>query len=122
MATSAAFTANNVAGSYTVTGPRPASQASASFALTNTAGPPGSITATNGSGQSAAINTAFAARLVATVKDAGGNPLNGVTVTFAAPATGASGTFAGGVNTAVTNAVRYRDFGSVYGEQYGGLL
>jgi hypothetical protein len=39
------------------------------------------------------------------VKDSGGNPLPGVTVTFTAPAqNGASGTFAGGVNTATTNA------------------
>ena len=33
----------------------------------------------------------------------GGNPVSGVTVTFTPPASGASGTFAGGVNTAVTN-------------------
>src|SRR5204862_4727919 len=49
------------------------------------------------------INTAFAAPLVATVKDAGGNPVASVTVTFTAPGTGASGSFAGGVNTATTN-------------------
>src|SRR5204862_142396 len=53
--------------------------------------------------QSATINTAFAAPLVATVKDAGGNPVAGVTVTFTAPGSGASGSFAGGVNTATTN-------------------
>ena len=42
----------------------------ASFSLTNTPGTPGSIIVTSGSGQSAAINTAFASRLVATVRDA----------------------------------------------------
>jgi len=38
------------------------------------------------------------------VKDAGSNVLSGVTVTFTAPGSGASGTFAGGVITAVTDA------------------
>jgi hypothetical protein len=66
------------------------------------AGP--TITATGGTPQSAAVNTAFATQLQATVKDASNNPISGVTVTFTAPASGASGTFAGGVNTAVTNA------------------
>jgi hypothetical protein len=63
-----------------------------------------SITATSGTPQSAMVNTAFAAPLVATVTT-GGSPTSGVVVTFTAPAaTGASGTFAGGVNTATTNA------------------
>jgi len=38
------------------------------------------------------------------VMDAAGNPIAGVTVTFNVPTSGASGTFAGGVNTAKTNA------------------
>src|SRR5204863_3198150 len=49
------------------------------------------------------INTAFGAPLVATVTDAGNNPVGNVTVTFTAPGSGASGAFAGGVNTAATN-------------------
>jgi hypothetical protein len=50
-------------------------------------------------------STAFSAPLVATVLDAGSNPVSGATVTFTAPpTTGASGTFAGGVDTATTNA------------------
>ncbi len=64
-----------------------------------TVGPPASITASAGSGQSALTHTSFATPLQAMVKDAGGNPVSGVTVTFAAPATGSSGTFAGGTNT-----------------------
>ncbi|HET9994577.1 MAG TPA: fibronectin type III domain-containing protein [Candidatus Acidoferrum sp.] len=64
-----------------------------------------SILATGGTPQSATINTAFAAPLQATVKDALNNLLSGVVVTFTAPASGASGTFGGGVNTtATTNA------------------
>jgi hypothetical protein len=50
----------------------------ASFSLTNTPGSPASITATAGSGQSAAVGTAFATALQATVKDSGNNLLSGV--------------------------------------------
>src|ERR1019366_1123510 len=68
----------------------------ASFSLTNTAGAAAAVSATSGSGQSAVISTAFTNPLVATVVDSGGNPVPvaGVSVTFTAPATGASGTFA----------------------------
>jgi hypothetical protein len=57
------------------------------------------IVVTSGSGQSAVVSTAFTNVLVATVST-GGTPNAGVSVTFAAPATGASGTFAGGGATA----------------------
>src|SRR5204862_123170 len=104
VATSATFTANNVAGGpYTVTASVAGVATPANFSLTNTAGAAASITATSGTPQSATINTAFAAPLVATVKDAGGNPVANVTVTFGAPGSGASGSFAGGANTATTN-------------------
>ncbi len=54
--------------------------------------------------QSATVGTAFATNLSVTVMQ-GTTPVSGATVTFTAPAqTGASGTFAGGVNTATTNA------------------
>ncbi len=68
----------------------------ANFSLTNTAAE--TITATSGTPQSAVVNTAFAAPLVATVT-IGGVGTSGVVVTFTAPATGASGTFAGAKNT-----------------------
>src|SRR5216684_2907304 len=104
VATSATFTANVTAGGpYNVVASATGAT-SANFSLTNLAGAPTSITATAGSGQSAAINTAFTAPLVATVTDAGNNPVSGVVVTFTAPGSGARGTFAGGVNTATTNA------------------
>src|SRR5262249_58834321 len=51
----------------------------------------------------ATVSTAFASPLLALVKDANNNAVSGVTVTFAAPTTGASGTFAGNVKTAVTD-------------------
>ena len=52
------------------------------------------LTATSGSNQSATVNTAFTTKLVATATDAYGNADSGVVVTFAAPSTGASATFA----------------------------
>jgi hypothetical protein len=107
VATSTAFTANGTAGGpYTVTATVAGVSTPANFSLTNTVGAPASITATSGTPQSATINTAFAAPLVATVLDKGSNPVSGVTVTFTAPASGASGTFANGTNTtmATTNA------------------
>jgi hypothetical protein len=65
------------------------------------------IAATSGTPQSAAIGTAFAAPLVATVTT-GGTPTANVSVTFTAPASGASGTFAtatpGATDTEVTNS------------------
>ena len=51
------------------------------------------------------MNTAFATALQATVKDSFSNPVNGATVTFTAPGTGASGSFSTGTTaTAMTNA------------------
>ena len=61
---------------------------------------PASVTAVSGGGQSAAISTAFASPLVVTVKDAGSNPVSGVTVTFTGPGSGAGIA----TTTAVTNA------------------
>jgi hypothetical protein len=106
VATSAMFTANGHAGGpYTVTASVAGVATAADFMLTNTPGPAATISATGETPQSAQINTAFANKLQATVVDGGGNPVPDVTVTFTAPAqTGASGTFAGGVNTAATDA------------------
>ena len=80
----------------------PASSTTYSFTV-STAATPGSIMASGGTPQTATVNTAFANLLVATVQDSNGNPLSGVTVTFTAPGSGASGAFAGGVNSSVTN-------------------
>ena len=68
---------------------------------------PASIIANPGTTpQSTAVNTPFAIPLAATVKDAGNNPVPGVSVQFALPAVGASGTFPGAAltATATTNA------------------
>lgn len=106
VATSAVFTANNIAGntSYFVTATVAGVQGNANFALTNKAGAPDAVAVSSGSGQTTKILTAFGSPLVATVKDKFGNPISGQTVTFIAPGGGASATFAGGVNTAITDA------------------
>jgi len=104
VATSPVFTANATAGSYAVTAAAPGVLTSASFSLTNTAAAVETITATSGTPQSATVSTAFAAPLVATVMN-GSSPASGVLVTFTPPTTGASGTFAGGINTATTDAL-----------------
>jgi uncharacterized repeat protein (TIGR01451 family) len=53
------------------------------------------LTATAGTPQSTAVNTTFPANLQATVAESG-TPVAGVQVTFTPPASGPSGTFAGG--------------------------
>jgi hypothetical protein len=67
---------------------------------------PANITSTAGTPQSATINAAFATALQATVTNGSGNPVSGVSVTFTAPASGASGKFANNTTTttAITNA------------------
>src|SRR5439155_428770 len=103
VATAAVFTANATEGGPYNVATRPTGAPSANFSLTNLAGAPASIAVTTGTGQSATANTAFATPLQATVRDAGNNPVGSITATITAPGSGASGTFAGGVNTATTN-------------------
>jgi hypothetical protein len=76
--------------SYTVTVAANASIKAATAGETVNSGPAASVAATMGSGQSTVTSTAFATPLQVTVKDAYGNPVSGVTVTFAVPGSGAS--------------------------------
>jgi hypothetical protein len=92
VATSTAFTANGTSGTYAVTASVSGAATPATFNLTNTAAAT-TIAATSGGGQTATVGVAFANTLVATVMQ-GSTPVNGATVTFTAPSTGASGTFA----------------------------
>ena len=103
VAISPAFSANTVAGSYTVTASVPG-LSTLNFNMTNTAGAAAHLYYHAGGSQATKVNTAFANPLKAFVGDAYGNPVAGVTVAFAAPGTGASATFAGGVNTATSGA------------------
>ncbi|HAM02120.1 MAG TPA: hypothetical protein DCQ30_07810 [Acidimicrobiaceae bacterium] len=60
-----------------------------------TAGAASKVVATSGNNQAAQVGTAYAAPLTATVEDGQGNPEGaGIAVTFAAPSSGAGGTFA----------------------------
>jgi hypothetical protein len=61
------------------------------------------IAPTAGTPQSAAVNATYTTPLAGTVT-MGGSPVGGAVVTFTAPPTGASGTFAGGTNTATVTA------------------
>lgn len=74
--------------------------ASASVDIIDSA--PASIAVSSGSPQSATVNTTFGS-LVAVVRDAAGNNLQGASVTFTAPGSGASGSFASSA-TVLTNA------------------
>jgi hypothetical protein len=116
VATSAKFTANTIAGAYTVTASVSGVSTPASFALTNKAGKAESIKASGGTPQTATIKTAFASPLQATVTDSFGNPVSGATVTFTAPTSGASGTFAGGD---LQDLHRQFDCGKLYGDRRG---
>ena len=83
-----------VAGGYTYT-VSVASNASikpATAGMTVNAGAVAGVVPTAGSGQSAVTNAAFATPLQVVVADSYGNPVSGVSVTFAAPASGASAT------------------------------
>jgi hypothetical protein len=81
-------TTGNVAGSYTVTATI-AGGLSTGFALTNAIGAPAVLALVSGDAQSTPVTSAFATALVARVEDVHGNPVAGVLVGFAAPATGA---------------------------------
>lgn len=60
---------------------------------------PAAIAATAGATQSATVGAAFGTALSATVTNSSGSPVSGVSVTFTAPSSGASGTFANGTAT-----------------------
>jgi hypothetical protein len=106
VATSGIFTANTVAGSYTVIASLPWGIDTAAFSLTNTAGATAHIGTAAGSPQSTQVTKQYPVPLAAIVTDSSGNAAGGVSVTFAAPLSGASGTFPGGSRTATvaTNA------------------
>src|SRR5205807_1599733 len=95
VATWATFTGKGKTGSYTVTESAGGITGTPTFALTQTSKATGSHTCARPIPQSTAINTPFPAPLVVTVTNASGTPVNGVTVTFTPPSSGASGSFAG---------------------------
>ena len=73
------------------------------LSIVNSSLQPGSIAASTGYGQAASTSTAFVTPLQALVTNNSGTGVAGVSVTFAAPGSGASGTFSGSA-TVLTNS------------------
>jgi hypothetical protein len=92
-------TANNIAGSDTVSATGFALANDVTFSLTNKI--PSVLTEAAGSPQSTLINSDFGTLLTVDVKDILGNPVPGTTVTFTTPTSGASATLSS--TTAVTD-------------------
>jgi protocatechuate 3,4-dioxygenase beta subunit len=84
--------ANKTAGSFTATATALGAEPGR-YTLENIAAAPAGITAGAASGQSTAVGERFPIRLAVTVTDKNGNPVGGATITFTAPARGASGHF-----------------------------
>ena len=79
-----------------------ANAGTATFSLTNTVASAAFIIVTpssNGTPQSATVNTQFANQLSVTVQDSGHNPIQNQTVTFTVPSTGPSATLTGTLTT-----------------------
>jgi hypothetical protein len=91
--------ANTTAGTFAATATTTGTSDAAGFTLRNLAGGPGSVAAGAAATQSAVVGTHFPIPLAVTVTDKNGNPVAGVAVTFAAPAHGPTGRFAGGRRT-----------------------
>jgi hypothetical protein len=72
------------------------------IAVTSLATGPTRLAVVSGSGQTTKVGTSFAAPVKASLKDSAGAPLQGVQVTFSAPATGASALFGGARTETVT--------------------
>jgi hypothetical protein len=107
LATASVFTANTLEGGPYTVAATASGLPTANFSLTNSAGPPAQMSANAGTTpQSAQVATAFGTLLSVTVKDAYNNLVPGVVVTFTAPSSGASGTFANTTHTtqATTNS------------------
>jgi hypothetical protein len=95
LVTSSMFTANSTSGQFQVTATASGAAVNASFTLANISTSDLSISVNNGSQQSANVGTAFSQQLVVRVSNQG-TAVPGVSVTFTAPSSGASGTFANG--------------------------
>jgi hypothetical protein len=105
LATAPAFTANGTVGTYSVLASITAAPTPASFTMVNTTGAPATVTATGGGGQSAMVDFPFTLPLTVRVVDSGNNPVSNAAVVFAAPASGASGTFATPSGTTTSSTV-----------------
>lgn len=89
----------DLVGSYTLTATSSSYTSGVSQSFSITAGQASAIVISAGNNQSATHGTTFAKALVVIVTDSEGNPVSGNGVSFTAPTSGASGTFAGTSNT-----------------------
>jgi protocatechuate 3,4-dioxygenase beta subunit len=94
IATSPAFTAGSVAGTFTATATATTTTSTVHFTLRNRAGSPATITPGIAASEATQAGTRFSIALAVTVTDTFGNKVPGALVTFTAPASGASGSFA----------------------------
>ncbi len=94
-------TANTTAGKWSAKATT-GSLAAVLFEMENLPKEPATVFVVSGTPQGAPASAAFAKALVVAVADVAGNPLSGVTVTFAAPASGASATLS--AKTAITDS------------------
>jgi hypothetical protein len=103
IATAPTLLAGRLTGPFTVMATVNGVSTPARFSLTNHAAPAHDPAA--GPPQSAVVGQAYAGPLTARVRDAYGNPIQGVVVIFSAPGQGPSGSFSGSPTaSAVTNA------------------
>jgi hypothetical protein len=93
IATSPSLTAGAVAGTFTATATAATTTSSARFTLIDRAGKPATITPGIAAAEATQAGTRFVIALAVTVTDTLGNKVPGALVTFAAPASGASGSF-----------------------------
>ncbi len=89
------LTSGTAGGAFQVTATEQNNGNSFTFDLTTTAGNPAGMAIVAGDAQSEAVDTNYPIKLAVTVTDGGGNPVPGDSVTFTAPASGATGSFAG---------------------------
>ncbi len=103
IAVSPILTANGVAGTDTVVAAVSGTTSTANFNLTNMPGPPQTASVISGTSQTAIGGKPFPAPLSLLIVDSLQNPVPGVTVTFAAPTSAESVTFAD-TDTSTTTA------------------
>jgi protocatechuate 3,4-dioxygenase beta subunit len=92
LATAPPLIAGKTAGTFTATATAPRAQPGL-YTLENLAAAPAGITAGAADGQPTTVGDRFPVSLAVTVTDKTGNPVAGATITFSAPAKGASGHF-----------------------------
>jgi hypothetical protein len=102
-ATSPTFTANTVAGKFTAAASTAGVASAATYALDNLAGTPNALAPGAGATQDTPAGSSFPIPLAVTVTDTYDNKVYGAAVTFTAPTSGPSGTFAcAGTSVTVT--------------------